>query len=351
MINRIFIGLILISGLGFAPADKAKNPAASKAPSTVESLILAGKYKDAARMADKTQGAFDEAMTKLLADVDNNILDRKFEETQKILNALEPFLNAYAAVDKAKALPRDAVKGRALRVEGIQLNDKGEYEKAETVLRQALEIGQKTQDPMLEAGIRNNLGYALRNLKKLPEAAKEFGAAAQVAESRKDNLRAGSYNLNLGETQLEQDMPEKALVTFRNAADQNRSAGRPDREARAVFMQATALDQLDMKGGNATILKQILELYKQAEEMYEKLGNERNAALSWYRMADKSSRSKKWDQAAVSGEKALPYYVKAGDRIGQHACYTILADAYKALGKTAKAEQNSKLANDTKEQK
>ena len=351
MIKRFLIGLILLSGLGFTTAKKETKPSATKTPATVQSLILAGKAKEAAQLALKTIGALDEAVTKLLSDVDDQITDRKVKEAATTIAAVDSFLDAYAAKDKAKTLPRDAVKGRLLRVEGIQLSDKGEFEKAETVLRQALEASQKAKDPVLEAGVHNNLGYALRNLKKQAEAVTEFEIAAQMAESQKDDLRAGSYNINLGETLLLRDSAEKALVAFRKAADQNRAAGRPDREARSIFMQAMTLDQLDMRGGNALILKQVLELYKQSAEMYEKLADEHNAGLCWYRMAEKSSRATKWDLAAAYGEKALPYYAKAANRAGQHACYTILANAYKALRNTAKAEQNAKLAEETKEQK
>jgi tetratricopeptide (TPR) repeat protein len=351
MIKQVLIGLILLSGLGFAATKQATTQPASKALPTVQSLILAGKAKDAARLAAKTEGAFDEVTNKLLADVDNQITDRKIAEAQKTITAVDAFLNAYAALDKSKVLPRDAVKGRLLRVEGIQLSDQKKYEKAEAVLRQALEASQNAKDPALEAGVHNNLGYALRNMKKLPEAAKEFATAAQMAESQKDDLRAGSYNINLGETQLQRDAPEKALVSLKRAADQNRAAGRPEREARALFLQARAMDGLDFKRGTTTIQNQILALYKQAVDIYEKLGDERNAALSWYMMAKTASSMRKWDQAAAYGEKALPYYVKVADRVGQHECYTILANAYKGLRNQAKADQNTKLAKGTEEQK
>jgi len=350
MIKNILIaGLFLSSGLVFATADKAKTQAAPTITAKVESLMLTGEVKEAARLAAKNKGAFDEVMAKLISDVDDQITDRKIEEASKTITALNAFLNAYVENNKAEDLLQEAVKGRLLRVEGIQLSDNGEYEKAEGILRQAMDLSQKAKDPVLEAGLHNNLGYALRNLKKEAEAVTEFNIAAQMAESQKDDLRAGSYNLNLGETLFLRDIPEKALVAFRKAADQNHAAGQPEREARAVFMQAAALDQLDLGSRNTRVLKQILELYQQAEEIYAKLGEERNAAISWYRMAEKVSRAAKWDQAAAYGEKALPYFVKVADRAAQHACYTILADAYKGLRNTVKAEQNAKLANETKE--
>lgn len=349
MIKRILIGLVLISGLGFMQAKTEEAPAASKKTTTVESLILAGKAKEAANLAKKTKGSFDEAITKLLSDVDNQITGRKIEEAQKTITAADIFLNAYAAVDKAKVLPRDAVQGRMLRIEGIQLNDKKEYEKGEAVLRQALEISQKAKDPLLEAGVHNNLGYALRYQDKTAEAFKEFSTAAQMAESQKDNLRAGSYNINLGEIQLRRDSAADAIESFKRAVEQNRAAGQPEREARALYMQATALSQMDLMGGSSVILKQALPLYKQAVDIYEKLGNERNASLTWFTMAEKLAITKQWDQAAAYAEKALPYYVKARDRSGQHSCYTLLANAYKQLRNNAKAVQNLKLANDTKE--
>jgi len=351
MINRVLIALILLSNLGFAPAAKKAAQPASATPPAIQSLILAGKAKEAARLAAKTKGAFDETMSKLLNDVDNQITDRKIADAQKEISAVDAFLNAYAAIDKAKVLPRDAVKGRLLRIEGIQLSDNKEYEKAETVLRQALQASQNAKDSLLEAGVHNNLGYALRSMRKPSEAAKEFAAAVQMAEAQKDDLRAGSYNINLGETQLEQDTPESALSSFKKAAEQNRAAGRPEREARALFLQATAMDYLDLKGNTLSIQKQNLDLYKQAADIYEKLGDERNAAATWYVMAETASNIKQWDQVTAYGEKALPYYVKAADRAGQHACYTILAEAYKGLRNKAKTDQYTKLASETEEKK
>jgi tetratricopeptide (TPR) repeat protein len=347
--NKWFLVLIiLLAGLGFAPPKKAKTPAVPPAPPTVEGLVLAGKAGEAARLAAKSQGAFEEAVKKLLSDADNQVTDRKIEEAQKTLTASDAFLKAYATVDKGKALPQDAVRGRLLRLEGIQLNDKKDYENAETTLRQALDISQKAEDTLLEAGVHNNLGYALRYQQKLGEAAKEFGAAAQMAESQKDDLRAGSYNINLGEVQLLQGHPEMAIPTLKRAVEQNRAASRPEREARALLLQGTALGKMDLRGGNETILQDSLQLFKQAVEIYERIGDERNAGISLFMMANKVTVAERWDQAASFAERAAAHFAKAGDRPGQRTCYAFLAEMYKKLGNAAKAAQNLKLANEIK---
>jgi len=350
MIKNILIaGLFLSSGLVFATADKAKTQTASTITAKIESLILAGEVKEAARLAEKNKGAFDEVMAKLISDVDDQVTDRKIGEAKNKITAIDAFLDAYAAVDKAKTLPRDAVKGRMLRIEGIQLNDNKNYGEAEPVLKQALEMSQRAKDPLLEAGVHNNLGYSLRYQNKLAEALEQFSIAVKMAESQKDDLRAGSYNINLGETQLLRDSPGKAVASFKNAVTQNHTADQPAREARALFMQARAMGLMDLKGGSAAILKQCLQLYKQALDLYEKLGEEGNVSLCWFAMADKTATAKKWDLAAAYAENALPHYVEVKDRPMQNACYSLLAEAYKQLGNPAKAAQNLKLANETKE--
>jgi tetratricopeptide (TPR) repeat protein len=334
-------GLALLLFLSFSAVSlpgqgKASKPVGRPVPS-VDSLVIQGKTDEAVRLAAKSPESARVAYQKLLEKVDVDITDRKIADAQSTLARTAQFLEGYGRTKNAIALPSAALKGRQLRIQGIQYSDQKEYQKATTALKQALAISKEIKDPVLEAGVHNNLGYALRNQEDLEEAAAEFDAARKLAEAQKDNLRAGSYNFNLGEVLLQSGPPEKAIEAFRRSSDQSKAAGRDNLEARAVLMQGVAQGRIDSIGPAP------LSYFEKAQKMFEDQGDWRNAGWSYYLMADRTAYTQKFAEAAALGEKAIPLLVKAKDNRGLKACYFFLYDVYNKLGDQAKSEKYKKL--------
>jgi tetratricopeptide (TPR) repeat protein len=318
-----------------------KVQAAGKADATpMPDLILGGKVAEAVKLALKSPAAAAAAVKSLMDSADAQISRRKIPEALATLEAAQKFVDACDRAGGIKALPREALKGRQVRLQGIMLSDQREFAKAEAFLMQALQISKKIKDPVLEAGVHNNLGYALRNQQLLEEAAKEFDTARQMAEEQKDDLRAGSYNFNLGEVLQKLGRLDPALAAFKRSAEQNKAASRSDIQARAILMQATVIGSKDSRS------PEVLMLYREAASMFEKLGDNQNLGWTLYLIGDHIAYTMDFRTAAEYGEKALPFLAKADDKAGLQRCYELLTDLFGRLSEPQKAEKYKKLAEE-----
>jgi tetratricopeptide (TPR) repeat protein len=342
MRNRLVLlaaALILCSAILQAQAKKTTT-AEKKPVVPVSEMVLNGKIDEAVKLTVPSPVSAESALNSLMARADTQIVNFKIEDAMVTLGAAQKFAEAYDKANPMKKLPREALMGRHFRVQGIIFNNNGEFAQARDILKQALQISKNAQDPALEAGIRNNLGYALQNLKQFDDASKEFDTARQIAEQQKDDLRAGSYNFNLGVVLLDLANPERAIEALKRAESQNRAAGRTVLEARAILMQGVAVSRIDAKSEEA------LKLFRSAEAIFEKIGDNRNAGWSFYLMGDHVQNSMDYKRAAELGEKAVPLLTKADDKRGLQACYELLEKMYGNMGDKAKAESYKKLAED-----
>jgi tetratricopeptide (TPR) repeat protein len=335
----------MLSGPAVSQQKTAKAQAAKRSPSAQE-LVLQGKVAEAFRLAAKTPNGPQDTLKELLAMVDLKITDRQIAQAGATLEAAERFVDEWARVKKGKDLSRDALKGRKLRLQGIELNDKKEYAKAEGILKQALEMSKQLKDPVLEAGVRNNLGYALRFQQKLEESAKEFETARQIAESQKDNLRAASYNLNLGDVLLQLDRAASAIDAFKRAEVQGKAASKSNVEARAILMQGLAQIRI-VPAVPEPLRQEPIRLMEKAEKMFEEQGDDRNTGWALYLIADRMAYSMKFADAAALGERAILYLSKAKDKEGLRRCYFLLMDMFNRLGDIAKSSKYKKLYDET----
>jgi tetratricopeptide (TPR) repeat protein len=340
MINQLLAGLTLALICvipGSAQDPKTKVPDATR---DIVSLVLEGRIHQAVRTATESPGSAETALRKLMESVDLQITGRKIAEAETTLQAAATFLEEFEKADSKweVAGASDAIHGRRLRLKGIRLNDQKEYVLAETELRRALEISRRARDKVLEAGIHNNLGYALQFQEKLEEAMAEFESARQMAEAQKDDLRAGSYNFNLGQVLLSLGKPETALQAFQRAEAQNHTAGQTSVEARSIMFEGVTLMRSDP--ANPEILKRL----EKARELFEKLGDDRNAGRTLSLAAENLVGFSRFAEAARYGEMAIPYLKKAGDVVALRTCYVLLSGVYVRLKDPEKSEQYRKLA-------
>jgi tetratricopeptide (TPR) repeat protein len=277
------------------------------------------------------------ALRMAMKNFDDLVTTRKIAQAKSLLTAALKFVEALQWGEKGEATLL-ALEGRNLRLQGIELNDAKEYGEAEPLLRQALLKSQAAKDEVLEAGIRNNLGYSLRNQSKVEEASREFDAARKMAEAQNDSLRAGSYNFNLGNALLALGMNDPAFDAFKRAADQNREAGRKSLVARSTLMQGVVLSRI------SKVSEEPLKHFGDAQKIFETLGDDRNCGWSLYLMADHIAYRFKFEEAAELGEKAVPYMKKAEDKEGLLRCYTLLSDMHGRLQNTEKATEYRQLA-------
>ncbi len=326
------------------PAQKKPAKTAKPAP-TLQDLIVQNKTSDAVRAAAKSPALVPAALKSILDAADLQVTERRIAEAKAAVEGADRFCAALAKAGKAKGLtlPTDAIQGRLARIAGIELADNRQYAKAEAKLREALDLGRKANDPVLQAGVHNNLGVALRSLQtgndeKIEEAAREFDTARKMAEEQKDPLRAGSYNFNLGQVLLQLGRPSAALEAFTRSADQNKQAGKPALQARAIMFQGVSLSRID------AVSSEPMKHFDAAHKMFVAAGDDQNAGWTLFLMADHLAYGSKTAEAATAAERAVPFLVKANDKAGLLRCYALLGDMYGRLENKAKSESYKQKA-------
>jgi tetratricopeptide (TPR) repeat protein len=327
--------LLLVPAAGRSAPLPPKTEAA--APSAAD-LLAQGKIAPAVAAARKAPGGARAALQAVLARVDTQVSARKLAEARATLETAQKFADAYARRDAAGAPPREPIAARTLRLDGIELSDRKEYAQAESVLRRALDLSRQLKDATLEAGVRNNLGHALRLQQKDREAVREFVAARDGAEAQHDDLRAGSYNFNLGLALFQSKSFEQAFDAFKRSASQNDSAGNASIRARALLWQGRSLSAVSAVGAEP------IKLFQEAQKLFQKLGDDDNAGWSYYYMADHIAYSFNFKQAAQFGEAAIPPFERAGDKKGLAAACELLADMYARLKDEQKSASYKKRA-------
>jgi tetratricopeptide (TPR) repeat protein len=340
MKNHFLLACCFVLTLGGPAAAQAKKTSAAKTPSDVAALVMEGRMTEAARAAIKIPGSSGTAVRNLLESFDIQVTARKLDEAQSTLDSADRFLDELQKLQKNPEVSREPIRGRRLRLEGIRLNDEKQFSQAEAKLRQALEISRQIKDPVLEAGIHNNMGYSLQYQERFDEALAEYDQARQMAEAQKDDLRAGSYNFNMGQVLLQLRRSEAALEAYRRSETQNRAAGQASIEARAIMMQGMALSRIQIVSPEA------LKYFENARVLFEKQGDNRNAGWCYYLMGDHIAYSFKFAEAARYGELAVPLLRKAGDSAALRTCYAFLGDMYGRVPDPLKSEQYKKLAKE-----
>jgi tetratricopeptide (TPR) repeat protein len=347
---------LAVPGSVSAWQTKAATPAAKAAPApkptpaeSLDALVSQNKTAEAVRLSTRNPAIVLPFLKSRMEQIDLQVTDRKIEEARASSVAIDAFANAYVKASKRKDIPVAAIQGRALRIEGIILGDQKQYAKSEEALKKALELAISSGDKTLEAGIHNNLGYAIRFQQvpgkddKILAAVEEYETARKIAEEQKDSLRASSYNFNLGMVLLTVRKFEPALLAFKRSTDQAREAARPSYEARGVLYQGIALSRINLAG------KEPLNYFNGAAKLFEKLGDMRNTGWSYWLAAEQTAYGGDFKDAARCAEIAVSYLSKGGDKPGLLRAYEFLADMYsrfKDEDSKAKRERYLKLAEE-----
>jgi len=331
----LWIITCLSSGLGAAQTPKA---APFSTPPDIAALVTSNRTSEAVQAAVQSPGSVEPGIQKLCATFDLLVNFRQLQQAGSVLDASEHFLDELEKSSPAVKVSRDPIRGRRLRLAGIELGDQKQYREAETKLREALAISVAARDAVLEAGVHNNLGYALHYQNRMEEAAAEYDRARQMAEEQNDSLRAGSYNFNLGQALLALQKPESAAEAFRRAEAQNSAAGRGSLEARSVIMRGIALARVNPQSPAA------FQLYGKARTMFQDQGDDRNVGWALFLMAGHRNAEAQFLEAARYAEEAVPYLIKSDDKALLRNCYTLLSSVYSAASDSEKAEHYKRLA-------
>lgn len=173
--------------------------------------------------------------------------------------------------DKAKEIGDDEGQCKALNNVATAYMEGGRFAEAEKTYAAAIKIARRRGDRTVECGARINLCEAMIGLGKLAEAEVDCMAALGIAEWRGDRLRRAEGLKVLAMVARARGQDEEALVLVDEAMDLT-DAGEDAMLAAALRREKGDIFRLRRDAEGAT------RLYKQAREIYKKIGAVRQVA-------------------------------------------------------------------------
>ena len=189
----------------------------------------------------------------------------KTGEHDRALGYVHRALSGYRRLDYPNGICR------SLRNLGVIYIELGEFDDAEAVYEEAIEIALHNQFSLLYADLYNNLG-TIKNIKGDWKAALECYYKAKEVYDQEGEVRKSAYNLNnIGITLMEQEQPENAREYFLSALE---VAGNIKDESLLLILNINMTD-LSMKVGAFSAARQ----YCTAAENYLMQKNLKNGQL------------------------------------------------------------------------
>lgn len=145
--------------------------------------------------------------SKLLGDVLKS-RGRASASLGRVQSALSDYQSAFHIYQRANEQRSEAL---ALQEIGSLYLDAGDYDHVLAYYRQAAEVF--SADPQLNLSAHNNLGFALKDLGRLPEAEVEFRRADEAAKTLGSSLLQAQILTNLSYTQALEKRPGVARAT------------------------------------------------------------------------------------------------------------------------------------------
>lgn len=202
-----------------------------------------------------------------------------------------------------------------------------------SILEIALDEILTQDDPATEAVARNNLGIALSEAGRLPEALAELESCLAIRRSLGDLTRASGTLNNLGITAMESGQPERALRYLREGVELGRLSGDPVRQA----VVSANLGQLQLRLGHVT--EAVAETREAARLYQTRPGTEPRLAYAMTTLSEAYLSLGDLDAAQAHISKAARLQSEFYDRHGQARSLCQLARVLLAKGDRASAQQ------------
>lgn len=216
------------------------------------------------------------------------------------LRRLARFDDAVAAATRALALAGDdrAVRVNALTELGLLANDRGDNDRAETWLQQALPLAEQAGDAVAEAAVHRALGRVYEARGRSAEGLAAFERSTRAADRAGDLPSRVSGRVMATVSLLGLARYDDALARAQEASDLARDATSPSVKGDALFNQAQAQ-------GHVWNLDRAAELWTAAIDAHRQAGNIRSVALATKQSVDTSFARGEFDRAVADGERAV----------------------------------------------
>jgi tetratricopeptide (TPR) repeat protein len=188
-------------------------------------------------------------------------------------------------------------------------------------------------DPAAEAVARNNLGIALSEAGRMPEAIAQLEICLAIRRSLGDLTRASATLNNLGIAAMESGQPERALRYLREGVELSRLSGDPVRQA----VVCANLGQLQFRLGHVT--EAIAETQEAARLYGTRPGTEPRLAYAMTTLSEAYLSLGDLDAAKAHISEAARLQSEFYDRHGQARSLCQLARVLLAKGDRPSAQQ------------
>ncbi|MCX5177957.1 tetratricopeptide repeat protein [Streptomyces virginiae] len=237
---------------------------------------------------------------------------------------------------RAHALEACQALGDALNLAGAwnnlgsALRELKRYAEAHDACLIALDLFQQAGDTDGEASAWNNLGIALTQLKRHAEAHDACLTALDLFQQTGDTHgQAGAWN-NLGNSLGELKRHAEARDAHQTALDLFQQVGDTDGEARAWSNLGTELAELKRHA-------EAHDAHQTALDLFQQTGYTHGRASAWNGLGNSLGELKRHAEAREACLTALDLFQQVGDANGQAGAWNNLGTACRGLGRQAEA--------------
>ncbi|MFK3984857.1 tetratricopeptide repeat protein [Micromonospora sp. NPDC050397] len=198
-------------------------------------------------------------------------------------------------------------------------------------------LHQQTGDTHGEAGAWNNLGGALQELRRFPEALHAHETARTLYQQIDDTRSEATAWNNLGGALQELRRYDEALHAHETARTLHQQIDDTHGEAGAWSNLGLALQEL-------LRYDEALHAHETTRTLYQQTGDTHGEAAAWNNLGLALQELLRYDEALHAHETARDLYQQTGDTHGEATAWNNLGTAYRGLGRFDEAVAASRQA-------
>ena len=215
-----------------------------------------------------------------------------------------------AAVGAARTLKDRVGEGMVLNNLGLALREVRRFEEAIDAHQQAAAIFRETGNRHREGMVLNNLGLALRAVRRFEEAIDAHQQAAAIYRETGNRHREGTALNNLGNALLEVRRFEEAIDAHQQAAAIYRETG--DRHGEGM-----ALNNLGLALRGVRRFEEAVDAHQQAAAIFRETGDRHGEGMALDNLGLALQGVRRFEEAIDAYQQAAAIYRETGDRHGE----------------------------------
>jgi len=228
-------------------------------------------------------------------------------------------------------------QARLLAEKGWCHRMQADYQAAEEILGQALNLLRWQQDRADTAKVFNSLGVVTWTLGRYQESQAYYERALKIYQELGDQDRIASLLDNLGLAHLAQGHLQRAVEHFQESLHLRKTTA-------DVFYEAKACHNLAMAYAEAGQWDEAIFYYQQSQLIKERIGDLDGLSLTLNNMGIIYMHQGVWEEARRNQEKALEIRKKLKDRYGLAGSWDNLGDLARLRGRWKEAAQHYRQA-------